>query len=154
MRIEPCIADIKNHANMYLAAVNKILGRRLKSRHDPAVPNKLQRLGDVLDSLCLDLDLLYELVRTLALAQDLHERHEHAVVGDIRYDVGQGRDEALAELLVHPSRKNLAATKTRRERERRHVGTRIPCAGDAGSQLKTTATPCHSSCSFTVLSRG
>ena len=72
---------------MYLAAVNKILGRRLKSRHDPAVPNKLQRLGDVLDSLCLDLDLLYELVRTLALAQDLHERHEHAVVGDICYDV-------------------------------------------------------------------
>lgn len=129
---------------MNLASVNKILRGRLKSRHNAAVPNKLQRLGDVLDTLRLDLDLLDELVRALALAQNLYKRHKHAVVGNVGNNVGQGRDEALAELLVHPARENLAAT--RRER-RRGVSAptdrkpRKPCAGVAGSQTTTTGRP-------------
>ena len=129
---------------MNLASVNKILRGRLKGRHNAAVPNKLQRLGDVLDTLRLDLDLLDELVRALALAQNLYKRHKHAVVGNVGNNVGQGRDEALAELLVHPARENLAATK--RER-RRGVSAptdrkpRKPCAGVAGSQTTTTGRP-------------
>ena len=106
---------------MSLAAVDEILGRWLESGDDTAVPDECKRLGQVFNLLGLewhercqlavvtyDLELGWpQLVGADTLAECLDKRYQHAIVGNVEHDVANGRQEALAELLIAPARENL-----------------------------------------------